>query len=314
MQSGPPSDWLPTWNDASDTEADSAASASAARRPAAHATAWENHYTVAADREWYGADWRTTLRPALATALRALRRRAPHRGLNIAVLGCGSSRVGPEMRHGLGWPWPWARPNVSNFDLSVAAVERMRVSFPPPTHEPSQRRTGLHFVAADARSLPLATASADLVLDKGTINSIIADRGYRRRERAARRPQVLLDARAVVAEARRILRPGGIFALVSGTDKRDKLELDGLDLAWRVDERMLTVRPGGATGPARATRLLLYVCTVLEEHQEQPSDAEPAAMPMAAAEPPVAAVHSTSPDGSAASSNGTASLEGKSEL
>ena len=309
MQAHTQTKWLPTWNDASDTEADSAASASAAGRPAAHATAWENHYTVAADREWYGATWRTTLRPALATTLLALRRRAPHRGLNIAVLGCGSSRVGPEMRRGLGWPWPWARPNVSNFDLSVAAIERMRASLPPQAHVPSGRRTGLQFVAADARDLPLATASADLVLDKGTINSIIADRGYRRRERATRRPQVLLDARAVVTEARRVLRPGGIFALVSGTDKRAKLELDSRDLAWRVDERTLTVRPEGAAGSARTTRLLLYVCTALDEHEERPrSDAEAAAATADATRAP--------PDSGTASSNGTASVgeKGKSEL
>ena len=308
MQGAPPADWLPTWNDASDTEADSAATASAAGRPAAHAAAWESHYTVAADREWYGATWSTTLRPALAMSLRALRKTATLRRLNIAVLGCGSSRVGPEMRRGLGWPWPWARPNVSNFDLSVAAVERMRASFPPSTHALSERRSGLHFVAADARHLPLATASADLVLDKGTINSIIADRGYRRRERAARRPQVLLDARAVVAEARRVLRPGGVFALVSGTDKRAKLELDRRDLAWRVDERALTVRPGGAAGSARATRLLLYVCTALDEREEWPSGgAEPAAGIAAAASAPP-------DDDGAASSNGTASVGAKSEL
>ena len=118
--------------------------------------------------------------------------------------------------------------------------------------------------------MPLRAASVDLVIDKGTINSILADRAYRRQERAARRGAVLLDARAVMAEARRLLRRGGVFALVSGTDKRRRLGLD--EAGWRVRERQLAVPGEGG----RLTHLLLYSCTATgraEEAEEEGSGA-----------------------------------------
>ena len=192
MQADAPAqaEWVATWNDAADTAAQQHAAEVAAGDPLrGGAATWERHFQVAADREWYGAGWSSTLRPALAPVLRTLRRHAPHRALNMAVLGCGSSRVGPEMRAELGWPWPWTRPNVSNYDLSVAAIERMQANFTPPA---PHRRRGLHFVAADARALPLSDGSTDFVIDKGTINAIISDRGYRRQERAARREHLLV--------------------------------------------------------------------------------------------------------------------------
>ena len=247
--------WVATWNDEAAHLADQETIRNASRRPNGAAESWEaTHAAAGSEREWYGVSWLGELKPALSSAILALRR-AKRRRLDVLVLGCGSSPLGEDVRASVGWPWPWAAPNVTSVDISEGVVRQMSARLAS-----SRLRRGAHaYLAADARSLPLPAAQFDLVVDKGTINAMLADRGYRRAARMARRDLVLGDALRVVAEARRLLRPGGLFVLVSGTDKRKLLGLDHANSGWRQPVELLEVDAPPARPGARPRLVFVHV-------------------------------------------------------
>ncbi len=246
--------WLATWNDEAQHLADQETIRNASLHPNGAAESWENtHAAAGSEREWYGVSWLGELKPALSSAILALRR-AKRRRLAVLELGCGSSPLGEDVRASVGWPWPWAAPNVTSVDISEGVVQQMSARLA------SSRRRGAHtYLAADARSLPLPAAHFDLVVDKGTINAMLADRGYRRAARMARRDLVLGDAQRVAAEARRLLRPGGLFVLVSGTDKRKLLGLDHANSGWRQPVELLEVDAPPARPGARPRLVFVHV-------------------------------------------------------
>ena len=232
--------WAATRNDEADHPADQETIRNASLHPNGAAESWEATHVAAARSAVARASWLRELKPALSSAILALRR-AKRRRLDVLVLGCGSSPLGEDVRASVGWPWPWAAPNVTSVDISEGIVQQMSARLAS-----SHLRSGAHtYLAADARSLPLPAAQFDLVVDKGTINAMLADRGYRRAARMARRDLVLGDAQQVAAEARRLLRPGGLFVLVSGTDKRKLLGLDHANSGWRQPVELLEVDARG---------------------------------------------------------------------
>ena len=70
---------------------------------------------------------------------------------------------------------------------------------------------------------------------------------------------VLGDAQRVAAEARRLLRPGGIFVLISGTDKRKLLSMDGATSGWRQPVELLEVDAPPARPGARPRLVFVHV-------------------------------------------------------
>ena len=124
-RASPRMSWAATWNDEAAHLADQATIQNASLHPNGAAESWENtHAAAGSEREWYGVSWLGELKPALSSAILALRR-AKRRRLDVLVLGCGSSPLGEDVRASVGWPWPWAAPNVTSVDISEGVVRQM---------------------------------------------------------------------------------------------------------------------------------------------------------------------------------------------
>ena len=146
-------------------------------------------------------------------------------------LGAGSGRFG--------WPFVAAGDDYVGVDLSAGMLRVFA------EHSAGGRRAIL--VQADGRALPFADACFDAVL-------LIAVFGG------------LTDWRAMVDEARRVLRPGGAIMIgrtaapEDGIDQRMKQRLDTL-----LDDRLLRGRrPGGNRREDAIRYLAAAACTVTE--------------------------------------------------
>jgi len=84
--------------------------------------------------------------------------------------------------------------DITSVDFAASVVEQMAARFP----------VG-QFVVADARALPFPDASFDLVVEKGTVDALAAGSSG--------------DIEKVVAEASRVLRPGGRFISVGFAER-----------------------------------------------------------------------------------------------
>ena len=130
------------------------------------------------------------------TMLRRLRAcPQPEAPVRILDLGCGTGWFTRALL-GLGWPG-----TVSGLDLSPGMVGHARVSSP----------SAIHWLIADAESVPLADGSVDLIFSNLMV-------------------QWCADPVPVLRECRRLLRPGGrmlVSTLLDGT-------LAELKQAWQV--------------------------------------------------------------------------------
>ncbi|XP_029400139.1 EEF1A lysine methyltransferase 4 isoform X2 [Mus pahari] len=113
---------------------------------------WDQRYKDAADSgpyEWFGdfASFRALLEPELCPEDR------------ILVLGCGNSALSYELFLG-------GFPNVTSVDYSPVVVAAMQVRY---AHVPS-----LRWETMDVRALDFPSGSFDVVLEKGTLDAMLA--------------------------------------------------------------------------------------------------------------------------------------------
>ena len=100
-------------------------------------------------------------------------------------------------------------PGVAAAQAAAAGARVTGVDFSPAMIDEARRRNpAIEFHTADAEQLPFANASFD---------AVIANFGIHHVERPER----------AIAEARRVLKPGGIFAFTFWTDRQD-------NTAWRL--------------------------------------------------------------------------------
>ncbi|GBF90084.1 hypothetical protein Rsub_02792 [Raphidocelis subcapitata] len=166
------------------------ASAATAAKPAGYSAAsyWDNRY--ASDRRGIHFDWFLSykaLSPLLRHAL-------PPGHLPVMHVGCGNSDLSTGLCED-GTP-------VVNTDISPVVIEQMRqdaAALPP-----GALRAEVSWEVADCRSMPqYGDGSFSGVLDKGTLDAVLCSGSG------------LVDARAYVSEAYRLLAPGGAFLLIS---------------------------------------------------------------------------------------------------
>jgi SAM-dependent methyltransferase len=144
---------------------------------------WDARYaTDGAPFEWYAE-------PGTAAAVAAVAAAAPPGG-RVLDVGCGTSRL-PRRLAAAGFA-------VTGVDASTTAIEVCAARPPPPSLPPG---ASLTFAVADATALPYPDASFDAVVDKGTADAVDCGGGD--------------AAVAVLREAARVVRPGGVVVMVS---------------------------------------------------------------------------------------------------
>ncbi|XP_004834949.1 endothelin-converting enzyme 2 isoform X7 [Heterocephalus glaber] len=146
---------------------------------------WDQRYRGAADSapyEWFGnfSSFRALLEPELRPEDR------------ILVLGCGNSALSYELFLG-------GFPNVTSVDYSSVVVAAMQARY---AHVPR-----LRWETMDARALGFPDDSFDVVLEKGTLDALLA---------GERDPWIVSSEGVhtvdqVLSEVSRVLLPGGRF-------------------------------------------------------------------------------------------------------
>lgn len=203
---------------------------------------WDARHAAAGDEpyDWY-MDY-TRLAPVL-------RLRLPPADSDPEVLdvGCGTSELASCL-----WADGWR--NVIGVDTSVVAVTRARGA------RRHQGRHELQFLQMDACGLEFPDACFHAVVDKALFDTIVTG-GH-----------AFPRGRAMLREVYRVLRPGGVFFLVSLADVASRLPWLALDAewGWRVEVARVPrpvpiclTRDSGAQQHSSAASELFYVyiCT-----------------------------------------------------
>ncbi|XP_070262787.1 endothelin-converting enzyme 2 isoform X4 [Myotis yumanensis] len=146
---------------------------------------WDQRYRDAADSapyEWFGdfSSFRALLEPELRPEDR------------ILVLGCGNSALSYELYLG-------GFPDVTSVDYSSVVVAAMRARY---AHVPK-----LRWETMDVRALGFPNASFDVVLEKGTLDALLA--GERDPWTVSSEGVHTVDQ--MLSEVSRVLVPGGRF-------------------------------------------------------------------------------------------------------
>jgi len=140
-----------------------------------------------------------------------------HKILNI---GCGNSLMSEHMLED-------GYTDLTNIDFSAAAIRIMN------------KRTKLEpkwdkviYLEMDAAKLDFPDESFDAVIDKGTIDSQLCEKLTAKET---------IDA--VVAETYRVLKPGGVFFIISFYKGFERMFLSKKGYSWQVYQRMITDYP-----------------------------------------------------------------------
>jgi SAM-dependent methyltransferase len=172
-------------------------------------TYWNRRYAAEPDPfEWY-QPW-SRLRPIILPVLN---------GRGVALdLGCGNSGMPAELLVD-------GFDEVTGFDISSVVIQENERRF--------QSEPRLRWVCGECTNMDqLATASFDVVFDKGTMDSLMSAR-----------PSATIIAR-MMAEVVRVLKPGGLFVEIShGTPDTRQPLLSHPEYGWTVLENQQVEKP-----------------------------------------------------------------------
>ena len=121
-------------------------------------------------------------------------------GLRILDVGCGNSNLANEMFEASG-----RRARITGIDFAESAIEAMTSTARSPAHRDMYRWM-------DARAMEFGGSTFDIVVDKGTLDGLVGDCAA----------SSLHDARRVVNEVARVLKPGSTYITISVTDWASK--------------------------------------------------------------------------------------------
>jgi len=208
---------------------------------------WDDAY---ADRkygesfDWYGS-WEE--KDLEGRSLRDLVGPAISKDSNLLVMGCGNSNLSVLM-------YEEGFQTMANIDISEPVIAQMRNKY--------GHLEGMTWSTMDASSLEFSNGSFDVALEKGLFDALYAGTGER--------------VQAVLAEARRVVRPGGRIVSISfAGDRIERLFVPTdsppeaqvlLPLECQI-AGVLRYRSAAAEGetekvPRKGAAFHVYVCTV----------------------------------------------------
>ncbi|GAB5589104.1 hypothetical protein Unana1_04004 [Umbelopsis nana] len=151
---------------------------------------WEERYQKESPQVTF--DWFKTyqdLKPTLNEVI-------PFKEASILMLGCGNSTLGEDM-------YDDGYKNITNIDYSCTVIKQMA--------ERCSDRPEMKWLEMDIRDLKFEEQSFDIVIDKGTMDALMCDRG----DVWDPSPELIKEVKAEVDEVVRVLKVGGKFIYIT---------------------------------------------------------------------------------------------------
>ncbi|KAJ2963774.1 hypothetical protein NQZ79_g1198 [Umbelopsis isabellina] len=151
---------------------------------------WEERYKKESSETTF--DWFKTyaeLKPTLNQTI-------PSKDSSILMLGCGNSTLGEDM-------YDDGYKNITNIDYSATVIQQMA--------ERCSDRPEMKWLEMDIRDLKFDDRTFDVVIDKGTMDALMCDRG----DVWDPSPELINEVKAEVDEVTRVLKIGGKFIYIT---------------------------------------------------------------------------------------------------
>ncbi|KAI9033996.1 S-adenosyl-L-methionine-dependent methyltransferase [Phycomyces nitens] len=120
----------------------------------------------------------------------------PSKDASILMLGCGNSTLGEDM-------YKDGYKNITNIDYSKTVIENMKTRC---AHMPE-----MEWLEMDIRDLKFDSSSFDVVIDKGTMDALMCDRG----DVWDPSEELIAEVKAEVDEVERVVKVGGVFIYIT---------------------------------------------------------------------------------------------------
>ncbi|CAO1618956.1 unnamed protein product [Sympodiomycopsis kandeliae] len=133
----------------------------------------------------------------------------PNKDAKILELGCGNSTITPGL-HSMGYT------NLTSIDFSPTLISQMRSQFPQITFHCLDIRD---LLSPSSLSLIGPLSSYDLIIDKGTLDALVAEKGSVWDPSQAVRENAAKEIDAVV----QLLKPGATFLYMTWQQKQFRL-------------------------------------------------------------------------------------------
>ncbi|KAG0222933.1 hypothetical protein BGW41_005788 [Actinomortierella wolfii] len=149
---------------------------------------WDERYTQEESFDWFKTY--ADLQPFIT-------RQIPDKNARILMLGCGNSTLSEDM-------YDDGYKNIVNIDYSKVVIEKMAAK--------CADRVGMEWLEMDIRDLKFDNDSFDIVIDKGTMDALMCDRGdvWNPSE------ELIKTVAMEVDEVVRVLKTGGKFLMTKG--------------------------------------------------------------------------------------------------
>ena len=152
----------------------------------------------------------------------------------VLHVGCGNSKLSEDL-------YQFGIRDIVNIDISAVVIARMQNVY--------SRKPELKFWTVDVTSMNIPSVSMDIVIDKGLFDSLLCGDG------------ALKMVSKMLLEVARVLRPGGVFLLLShGEFDNRAVYLKNSDLAWELEECINIPKPDLADLDKTTEGYFLYVC------------------------------------------------------
>ncbi|RUS15305.1 S-adenosyl-L-methionine-dependent methyltransferase [Endogone sp. FLAS-F59071] len=120
----------------------------------------------------------------------------PNKSVRVLMLGCGNSTLSEDM-------YDDGYKNITNIDFSTVVIENMRTR--------CVDRPEMQWVEMDIRDLKFDDNSFDIVIDKGTMDALMCDRG----DVWSPDEELIRTVKEEVDEVVRVLKPVGKFIYIT---------------------------------------------------------------------------------------------------